>query len=63
MFLHRETPVGYALLKAKSSKILNGDGVSAEDQTAEGICDLYVYQGFQDTFFAVGPVLAGFSAS
>ena len=41
--LHRETPVGYALLKAKSSKILNGDGVSAEDQTAEGICELYVY--------------------
>lgn len=40
--LHRETPVGYALLKAKSSKILNGDGVSAEDQTAEGICELYV---------------------
>ena len=54
--------MGYALLKAKSSKILNGDGVTAEDQTAEGICDLYVYQSYRDMLFPVGPVLAGFSA-
>ena len=60
---HRETPVGYALLKAKSSKILNGDGVTAEDQTAEGICDLYVYQSYRDMSIPVGPVLAGFLAS
>ena len=44
LMVFRETPVGYALLKAKSSKILNGDGFSAEDQTAEGICSLYVYE-------------------
>ena len=50
--------MGYALLKAKSSKILNGDGVSAEDQTAEGICDLYVYRSYQDKLFAVVRVLA-----
>lgn len=35
--------MGYALLKAKSSKILKQDGFAAEDETAEGICSLYVY--------------------
>lgn len=35
--------MGYALLKAKSSKILKHDGFAAEDETAEGICSLYVY--------------------
>ncbi len=34
--------MGYALLKAKSSKILKQEGLSAEDETAEGICSLYV---------------------
>ena len=40
--LTRETPVGYALLKAKSSKILKEDRISGEDESAEGICSLYV---------------------
>lgn len=35
--------MGYALLKAKSSKILKQDGFAAEDETAEGICSLYVH--------------------
>ena len=35
--------MGYALLKAKSSKILKQDGIAAEDETAEGICSLYVH--------------------
>ena len=34
--------MGYALLKAKNSKILKQDGLAAEDETAEGICSLYV---------------------
>lgn len=38
----RETPVGYALLKAKSSKILKKDHFKPEDDTAENICSLYV---------------------
>ena len=37
--------MGYALLKAKSSKILKQDGFAAEDETAEGICSLYVNLG------------------
>lgn len=40
--LSRETPVGYAILKAKSSKILKGDHFKPEDDTAENICNLYV---------------------
>lgn len=40
--LLRETPVGYALLKAKSSKILKKDNFKPEDDTAENICSLYV---------------------
>lgn len=48
----RETPVGYALLKAKSSKILKKGGFKPEDDTAENICSLYVvyhkfFEGFQ----------------
>ena len=35
--------MGYALLKAKNSKILKQDGFAAEDETAEGICSLYVH--------------------
>lgn len=38
----RETPVGYALLKAKSSKILNENDFSSKDASAEEICNLYV---------------------
>lgn len=34
--------MGFALLKAKSSKILKKDGVMGEDESAEGICSLYV---------------------
>jgi len=41
--LNRETPVGYALLKAKSSKILKKDGFAAEDESADNICSLYVH--------------------
>lgn len=38
--------MGYALLKAKSSKILKQDGFAAEDETAEGICSLYVHMDY-----------------
>ena len=44
--LYRETPVGYALLKAKSSKILKDDTFIAEDESAEGICDKCVISDF-----------------
>lgn len=37
----RETPVGYALLKAKSSKILKETDYSGRDASAEEICNLY----------------------
>ncbi|KAL9029648.1 MAG: hypothetical protein Q9196_002131 [Gyalolechia fulgens] len=43
----RETPVGYALLKAKSSKILKKDGFKPEDDTAENICSLLTLKEFQ----------------
>ena len=36
--------MGYALLKAKSSKILKEDMTTGEDESAEGICSLYVSQ-------------------
>ena len=42
LILTRETPVGYALLKAKSSKLLKGGHFKPEDDTAENICSLYV---------------------
>ncbi|KAL8711802.1 MAG: hypothetical protein Q9225_007052 [Loekoesia sp. 1 TL-2023] len=42
LFILQETPVGYALLKAKSSKILKKDHFKSEDDTAENICSLYV---------------------
>lgn len=48
LILTRETPVGYALLKAKSSKLLKENHFKPEDDTAENICSLYV----QDTCFA-----------
>lgn len=35
--------MGYALLKAKSSKILKQDDPMGGDETAEGICNLYEY--------------------
>lgn len=38
--------MGYALLKAKSSKILKQDGFTAEDETAEGICSLLKLKDF-----------------
>ena len=34
--------MGYALLKAKSSKILKQEGGIGADESAEGICSLYV---------------------
>ncbi|KAL9002758.1 MAG: hypothetical protein Q9188_004330 [Gyalolechia gomerana] len=43
----KETPVGYALLKAKSSKILKKDGFKPEDDTAENICSLLKLKEFQ----------------
>lgn len=33
--------MGYALLKAKSTKILGKDGFNGEDESAEAICNLY----------------------
>ncbi|MCJ1462067.1 Nucleolar protein 58 [Pseudocyphellaria aurata] len=47
LFILQETPAGYALLKAKSSKILKSDGLSGEDETAEGICSLLKLKDFQ----------------
>ncbi len=41
LIICRETPVGYALLKAKSTKILGKDGFNGEDESAEAICNLY----------------------
>ncbi|CAD6567809.1 MAG: Nucleolar protein 58 [Alectoria sarmentosa] len=46
LFILQETPVGYALLKAKSSKILKQDGFAAGDETAEGICSLLKLKDF-----------------
>ena len=48
LFILQETPVGYALLKAKSSKLLQKDGYSptAEDDTAENICSLLKLKEF-----------------
>ncbi|MCJ1423234.1 Nucleolar protein 58 [Sticta canariensis] len=46
LFILQETSVGYALLKAKSSKILKSDGVSEEDETAQGICSLLKLKDF-----------------
>ncbi|KAI4136391.1 MAG: hypothetical protein LQ341_005635 [Variospora aurantia] len=47
LFILQETPVGYALLKAKSSKILKGDHFKPEDDTAENICNLLKLKEFQ----------------
>ncbi|KAK4690865.1 hypothetical protein P7C71_g6021, partial [Lecanoromycetidae sp. Uapishka_2] len=46
LFILQETPVGYALLKAKSSKILKQDGFAAEDESAQGICSLLKLKDF-----------------
>lgn len=46
LFILQETPVGYALLKAKSSKILKEDKSMGEDETAEGICSLLKLKDF-----------------
>ncbi|KAL8726246.1 MAG: hypothetical protein Q9166_006834 [cf. Caloplaca sp. 2 TL-2023] len=46
MLLLRETPVGYALLKAKSSKLLKEDHFKPEDDTAENICSLLKLREF-----------------
>ncbi|KAL8627162.1 hypothetical protein Q9189_007148 [Teloschistes chrysophthalmus] len=45
LFILQETPVGYALLKAKSSKLLKDGHFNPEDDTAENICSLYVVCG------------------
>ncbi|KAL8686239.1 MAG: hypothetical protein Q9224_005511 [Gallowayella concinna] len=42
----RETPVGYALLKAKSSKLLKEDHFKPEDDTVENICSLLKLREF-----------------
>ncbi|KAL8848380.1 MAG: hypothetical protein Q9221_006579 [Calogaya cf. arnoldii] len=42
----RETPVGYALLKAKSSKLLKENHFKPEDDTAENICSLLKLREF-----------------
>ncbi|KAL8833160.1 MAG: hypothetical protein Q9170_004462 [Blastenia crenularia] len=47
LFILQETPVGYALLKAKSSKILKEDHFKPEDDTAENICSLLKLKEFQ----------------
>ncbi|KAI4170655.1 MAG: hypothetical protein LQ348_007070 [Seirophora lacunosa] len=47
LFILQETPVGYAILKAKSSKILKGDHFKPEDDTAENICGLLKLKEFQ----------------
>ncbi|KAL8916030.1 MAG: hypothetical protein Q9208_008731 [Pyrenodesmia sp. 3 TL-2023] len=47
LFILQETPVGYALLKAKSSKILKGDHFKPEEDTAENICSLLKLKQFQ----------------
>ncbi|KAL6715285.1 Nucleolar protein 58 [Lecanora helva] len=47
LFILQETPVGYALLKAKSSKILKQDGFAGEDVSAEGVCSLVKLKDFQ----------------
>ncbi|KAL8818677.1 MAG: hypothetical protein Q9191_007889 [Dirinaria sp. TL-2023a] len=46
LFILQETPVGYALLKAKSSKILKEDKSMGDDETAEGICNLLKLKDF-----------------
>ncbi|KAL9602674.1 MAG: hypothetical protein Q9219_001664 [cf. Caloplaca sp. 3 TL-2023] len=47
LFILQETPVGYALLKAKSSKILKKDKINPEEDTAENICSLLKLKQFQ----------------
>ncbi|CAL8581630.1 Nucleolar protein 58 [Xanthoria parietina] len=46
LFILQETPVGYALLKAKSSKLLKGNHFKPEDDTAENICSLLKLREF-----------------
>ncbi|KAL8781296.1 MAG: hypothetical protein Q9213_006071 [Squamulea squamosa] len=46
LFILQETPVGYALLKAKSSKLLKENHFKAEDDTAENICSLLKLREF-----------------
>lgn len=52
LILARETPVGYALLKAKSSKLLKGNHFKPEDDTAENVCSLYVHDACSAPFTA-----------
>ena len=40
--------MGYALLKAKSSKILKKDGAIGDDESAENVCSLYVHTSLSD---------------
>ncbi|KAL8665884.1 MAG: hypothetical protein Q9168_007599 [Polycauliona sp. 1 TL-2023] len=46
LFVLQETPVGYALLKAKSSKLLKENKFLPEDDTAENICSLLKLKEF-----------------
>ncbi|KAL8635386.1 MAG: hypothetical protein Q9228_007118 [Teloschistes exilis] len=46
LFILQETPVGYALLKAKSSKLLKDGHFKPEDDTAENICSLLKLREF-----------------
>ncbi|KAL8861838.1 MAG: hypothetical protein Q9178_001707 [Gyalolechia marmorata] len=46
LFILQETPVGYALLKAKSSKLLKENQFKPEDDTAENICSLLKLKEF-----------------
>ncbi|KAL8736839.1 MAG: hypothetical protein Q9181_002282 [Wetmoreana brouardii] len=46
LFILQETPVGYALLKAKSSKLLKEGHFNPEDDTAENICSLLKLKEF-----------------
>ncbi|KAI4196212.1 MAG: hypothetical protein LQ350_006705 [Teloschistes chrysophthalmus] len=46
LFILQETPVGYALLKAKSSKLLKDGHFNPEDDTAENICSLLKLREF-----------------
>ncbi|KAL8994634.1 MAG: hypothetical protein Q9169_005456 [Polycauliona sp. 2 TL-2023] len=46
LFVLQETPVGYALLKAKSSKLLKENKFKPEDDTAENICSLLKLREF-----------------
>lgn len=47
LYILTETSAGYALLKAKSSKLLKQDDLASETSTAEGICNLLKLKTFE----------------